>query len=56
MCIRDSHERDRQRLPWQSTRWAKFYNQRGLVEGFFGAIRYQSLNLNRGFFLSLIHI
>ena len=44
------HERDRQPLPWQSTRWAKSYNRRSRIEGFFGAVRYQSLNLNRGFF------
>lgn len=51
VTVKDTdHERDRQRLPWQSTRWAKWYNQRGRVEGLFGAIRYQSLNLNRGFF------
>ncbi len=51
VTVKDSdHERDRQRLPWQSTRWAKSYNRRGRIEGFFGGIRYQSLNLNRGFF------
>ena len=44
------HERDRQPLPWQSTRWAKSYNRRSRIEGLFGAVRYQSLNLNRGFF------
>lgn len=43
-------ERNRQRLPWQSTRWAKSFNRRTLVEGLFGATRYQSLNINRGFF------
>lgn len=34
------HERDRQRPPWQSTRWAKSYNRRGRIEGLFGAVRY----------------
>ena len=51
VTVKDTdHERDRQPLPWQSTRWAKSYNRRGRIEGLFGAIRYQSLNLNRGFF------
>ena len=50
ITVKDTdHERDRQRLPWQSTRWAKSYNRRGRIEGFLGGIRYQSLNLNRGF-------
>lgn len=44
------HEHDRKRLPCQSTRWAKSYNRRGRIEWFFGAVRYQPLNLNRGFF------
>jgi hypothetical protein len=44
------HERDRQLLPWQSTRGAKSYNRRSRIEGFFGTVRYQSLNVNRGFF------
>ena len=51
ITIKDTeHERNRQPLPWQSTRWAKSYNRRSRIEGFFGAVRYQSLNLNRGFF------
>lgn len=44
------NERDRQRWPWQSTTWALSFNRRTLIEGLFGATRYQNLNLNRGFF------
>ncbi len=43
------HERDRQRLPWQSTAWARSYARRSLAEGLNAQIRYQNLNVNRGF-------
>ena len=40
VTVKDTdHERDLQRLPWQSTLWAKWYNRRSRVEGLFGAIR-----------------
>jgi hypothetical protein len=43
-------ERDRQHHPWQSTRWALSFNRRSLIEGLFGANRFQRLSVNRGFF------
>ncbi|MGW6128979.1 hypothetical protein ACWFNE_03015 [Cellulomonas sp. NPDC055163] len=42
-------ERDRQPLPWQSTRWALSFNRRSLVEGLNAQIRYNTRNVNRGF-------
>ena len=42
-------ERDRQPLPWQSTAWAQDWNRRTNIEGLNGLIRYNDLNLNRGF-------
>ncbi len=42
-------ERDRQPHPWQSTAWVRSYNRRSLIEGLNAQIRFQSLNINRGF-------
>jgi hypothetical protein len=49
------NERDRQPLPWQSNAWAASYNRRTLIEGANAQIRYQDLNVNRGFFRMLGH-
>lgn len=43
-------ERDRRHHPWQSTRWALSFNRRSLIEGLFGANRFQRLSVNRGSF------
>lgn len=43
------HERDRQRLPWQSTAWALSYNRRTLVEGLNAQLRFLDADINHGF-------
>lgn len=43
-------ERDRQPLPWQSTRLALSFNRRSLIEGLNAQLRYQVRNVNRGYF------
>ena len=43
VTVKDTdHERNRQPLPWQGNPWAKSFNRRTLIEGFFGSARYQS--------------
>jgi hypothetical protein len=54
VSISDSvYERDRQHLPWQSHAWAASYNRRTRIEGLNAQIRFQDLNVNRGFFRML---
>ncbi|MCC2321347.1 transposase [Cellulomonas xiejunii] len=51
VTVRDTDlERDRQPLPWQSTRWALSFNRRSLIEGLNAQLRYQVRNVNRGYF------
>ena len=51
LTVRDTDlERDRQPLPWQSTRWALSFNRRSLIEGLNAQLRYQVRNVNRGYF------
>lgn len=43
------HERDRQRLPWQSTAWASSYHRRNRIESLNSKIRVHDANVNHGF-------
>lgn len=43
------HQRDRQRLPWQSNPWELSYNRRTYAETLNSRIRFNDANLNRGF-------
>ncbi|WP_407319951.1 hypothetical protein UQW22_05755 [Isoptericola halotolerans] len=43
------HQKDRQRLPWQSTAWSRSYHRRNRVENLNSRIRVHDADVNHGF-------
>lgn len=46
---RGEHQRDRQRLPWQSTAWFDSYGRRVGIESLNASVRGHHANINRGY-------